>query len=144
MANIQYSKIFGGSLPKHVFPLCYQSSSTVQAKGGFTGRRVERINGLHLLVWCGCFKAEVLNSSQKKGKKGPSAACPVISFSSHLIVCHVVVGVFEDVDLHDISGLVQKLNAVLTQMTQVQLGSVGQVAFRERIDGLNGRMIADA
>ena len=144
MANIQCFKIFGGSLPKHVFPLCFQSSLTVQAKGAFPGRRVEPGNGLHLLVWCGCFQSQVPISPKKQSKKCPPVAFPEIYFSSHLVVCHVVVGVFEDIDLHDISGLVQQLDAVLTQVTQVQLGAVGQVAFRERIDGLDGRMIADA
>ena len=45
VANIQYSKIFGGSLPKHVFPLCYQSSSTVQAKGDLQADELNELMG---------------------------------------------------------------------------------------------------
>ena len=95
-------------------------------------------------MWCGCFQSQVPISPKKQSKKCPPVACPVIYFSSHLIVCYVVVGVFEDIDFHDIGGLIEKLDTVLTQETQVQLGAVGQVALRECIDCLDGRMIADA
>ena len=78
--------------------------------------------------------------------QGARVATPPAQFnrrpdSGQLVVGDVIAGIFRDIDLHQVAGLFQELPAFRGQMTQVQILSRPRVAFRQVVDGLDGRVI---